>query len=51
MILMDEVLFPLNSNIQQFSRYFKELPAVALRSGKTAGRRMYHTRSQGDTSV
>ncbi|KAG7276244.1 hypothetical protein CRUP_018626, partial [Coryphaenoides rupestris] len=39
------------SNIQQFSRYFKELPAVALRSGKTAGRRMYHTRSQGDTSV
>ncbi|XP_045068721.1 ubiquitin carboxyl-terminal hydrolase 3 isoform X2 [Coregonus clupeaformis] len=39
------------SNIQQFSCYFKELPAVALRSGKTAGRRMYHTRSQGDTSV
>uniref|UniRef100_A0A6Q2XL99 Ubiquitin carboxyl-terminal hydrolase n=1 Tax=Esox lucius TaxID=8010 RepID=A0A6Q2XL99_ESOLU len=39
------------SNIQLFSCYFKELPAVALRSGKTAGRRMYHTRSQGDTSV
>ncbi|CAN9499333.1 unnamed protein product [Ophioblennius macclurei] len=39
------------SNIEQFSCYFKELPAVALRSGKTAGRRMYHTRSQGDTSV
>ncbi|XP_029607850.1 ubiquitin carboxyl-terminal hydrolase 3 isoform X1 [Salmo trutta] len=39
------------SNIQQFSCYFMELPAVALRSGKTAGRRMYHTRSQGDTSV
>lgn len=39
------------SNIKQFSCYFKELPAVALRSGKTAGRRMYHTRSQGDTSV
>ncbi|KAM8860508.1 ubiquitin carboxyl-terminal hydrolase 3 [Synchiropus picturatus] len=39
------------SNIEQFSCYFKALPAVALRSGKTAGRRMYHTRSQGDTSV
>ncbi|KAL3061506.1 hypothetical protein OYC64_009636 [Pagothenia borchgrevinki] len=39
------------SNIQQFSCYFKELPAVALRSGKTAGRRMYHTRSQGDNTV
>ncbi|KAJ3596831.1 hypothetical protein NHX12_003231 [Muraenolepis orangiensis] len=39
------------SNVQQFSHYFKELPAVALRSGKTAGRRMYHTRSQGETSV
>ncbi|CAI5664144.1 unnamed protein product [Oreochromis niloticus] len=39
------------SNIEQFSCYFKELPAVALRSGKTAGRRMYHTRSQGDNSV
>uniref|UniRef100_A0A672J0V7 Ubiquitin carboxyl-terminal hydrolase n=1 Tax=Salarias fasciatus TaxID=181472 RepID=A0A672J0V7_SALFA len=39
------------SNIEQFSCYFKELPAVALRSGKTAGRRMYHTRSQGDTTV
>ncbi|XP_030621710.1 ubiquitin carboxyl-terminal hydrolase 3 isoform X2 [Chanos chanos] len=39
------------SNIPQFSCYFKELPAVALRSGKTAGRRMYHTRSQGDSSV
>ncbi|XP_045893253.1 ubiquitin carboxyl-terminal hydrolase 3 [Micropterus dolomieu] len=39
------------SNIKQFSCYFKELPAVALRSGKTAGRRMYHTRSQGDNSV
>uniref|UniRef100_A0A671UNV1 ubiquitinyl hydrolase 1 n=1 Tax=Sparus aurata TaxID=8175 RepID=A0A671UNV1_SPAAU len=40
-----------DSNIEQFSCYFKELPAVALRSGKTAGRRMYHTRSQGDNSV
>nr|XP_023674687.1 ubiquitin carboxyl-terminal hydrolase 3 isoform X1 [Paramormyrops kingsleyae] len=39
------------SNIEQFCCYFKELPAVELRSGKTAGRRMYHTRSQGDTSV
>uniref|UniRef100_A0A7N9ALC3 ubiquitinyl hydrolase 1 n=1 Tax=Mastacembelus armatus TaxID=205130 RepID=A0A7N9ALC3_9TELE len=39
------------SNIEQFSCYFKELPAVALRSGKTAGRRMYHTRSQGDNTV
>uniref|UniRef100_A0A3P9II49 Ubiquitin carboxyl-terminal hydrolase n=1 Tax=Oryzias latipes TaxID=8090 RepID=A0A3P9II49_ORYLA len=39
------------SNIEQFSCYFKELPAVALRSGKTAGRRMYHTRSHGDNSV
>lgn len=39
------------SNIQDFSCYFKELPSVALRSGKTAGRRMYHTRSQGDSSV
>ncbi|TWW75715.1 Ubiquitin carboxyl-terminal hydrolase 3 [Takifugu flavidus] len=38
-------------NIEQFSCYFKELPAVSLRSGKTAGRRMYHTRSQGDSSV
>uniref|UniRef100_W5LF38 Ubiquitin carboxyl-terminal hydrolase n=2 Tax=Astyanax mexicanus TaxID=7994 RepID=W5LF38_ASTMX len=38
-------------NIPEFSCYFKDLPAVALRSGKTAGRRMYHTRSQGDTSV
>uniref|UniRef100_A0A671T204 Ubiquitin carboxyl-terminal hydrolase n=1 Tax=Sinocyclocheilus anshuiensis TaxID=1608454 RepID=A0A671T204_9TELE len=39
------------SNIQVFSCYFKELPSVALRSGKMAGRRMYHTRSQGDSSV
>ncbi|XP_061531891.1 ubiquitin carboxyl-terminal hydrolase 3 [Phycodurus eques] len=39
------------SNIEQFSCYFKGLPAVALRSGKTAGRRTYHTRSQGDTNV
>ncbi|KAM9377950.1 ubiquitin carboxyl-terminal hydrolase 3 [Pholidichthys leucotaenia] len=39
------------SNIEEFSGYFKDLPAVALRSGKTAGRRMYHTRSQGDSSV
>uniref|UniRef100_A0A673J4M3 Ubiquitin carboxyl-terminal hydrolase n=1 Tax=Sinocyclocheilus rhinocerous TaxID=307959 RepID=A0A673J4M3_9TELE len=39
------------SNIQVFSCYFKELPSVALRSGKTAGRRMYHTRSQGDSKV
>ncbi|CAF98332.1 unnamed protein product, partial [Tetraodon nigroviridis] len=39
------------SNIEQFSCYFKELPAVSLRSGKTAGRRMYHTRSQGESSV
>ncbi|KTG35922.1 hypothetical protein cypCar_00018185, partial [Cyprinus carpio] len=44
-------LFPVSSNIQVFSCYFKELPSVALRSGKTAGRRMYHTRSQGDSSV
>ncbi|XP_072837743.2 ubiquitin carboxyl-terminal hydrolase 3 isoform X4 [Pogona vitticeps] len=39
------------SNIQQFCCYFKELPAVELRNGKTAGRRTYHTRSQGDNSV
>ncbi|KAK3558901.1 hypothetical protein QTP86_032166 [Hemibagrus guttatus] len=39
------------SNISEFSCYFKDMPAVALRSGKTAGRRMYHTRSQGDSSV
>jgi ubiquitin carboxyl-terminal hydrolase 3 len=49
-MFVHNIYFP-KSNIQQFSRYFKELPAVALRSGKTAGRRMYHTRSQGDTSV
>ncbi|XP_020038152.1 ubiquitin carboxyl-terminal hydrolase 3 isoform X4 [Castor canadensis] len=39
------------SNIEQFCCYFKELPAVELRNGKTAGRRMYHTRSQGDNNV
>uniref|UniRef100_A0A8U8CE69 Ubiquitin carboxyl-terminal hydrolase n=1 Tax=Geospiza parvula TaxID=87175 RepID=A0A8U8CE69_GEOPR len=39
------------SNIQQFCCYFKELPAVELRNGKTAGRRTYHTRSQGDNNV
>ncbi|XP_018408268.1 PREDICTED: ubiquitin carboxyl-terminal hydrolase 3 isoform X2 [Nanorana parkeri] len=39
------------SNIQQFCCYFKELPAVELRNGKTAGRRMYHTRSQGEVNV
>ncbi|KAL2093233.1 hypothetical protein ACEWY4_010545 [Coilia grayii] len=39
------------SSVEQFSCYFKELPAVALRSGKTAGQRMYHTRSQGDSNV
>ncbi|KAG8144819.1 putative Ubiquitinyl hydrolase 1 protein [Naja naja] len=39
------------SNIPQFCCYFKELPAVELRNGKTAGRRTYHTRSQGDSSV
>lgn len=38
------------SNIEQFNCYFKELPAAAQLSGKTAGR-MYHTRSQGDNSV
>ncbi|XP_072291193.1 ubiquitin carboxyl-terminal hydrolase 3 [Eucyclogobius newberryi] len=38
------------SNIEQFSCYFKALPAAAQLSGKAAGR-MYHTRSQGDTSV
>ncbi|TSM52285.1 Ubiquitin carboxyl-terminal hydrolase 3 [Bagarius yarrelli] len=38
-------------NIPEFSYYFKDMPAVSLRSGKTAGRRMYHTRSQGDSSV
>ncbi|XP_055011794.1 ubiquitin carboxyl-terminal hydrolase 3 isoform X2 [Boleophthalmus pectinirostris] len=37
------------SNIEQFSGFFKSLPAAAQIS-KTAGR-MYHTRSQGDTSV
>ncbi|KAM6308842.1 ubiquitin carboxyl-terminal hydrolase 3 isoform 2-T2 [Aegotheles albertisi] len=39
------------SNIKQFCCYFKELPAVELRNGKTAGRRTYHTRSQGDNNV
>ncbi|XP_063053466.1 ubiquitin carboxyl-terminal hydrolase 3 [Engraulis encrasicolus] len=39
------------SSVEQFSCYFKELPSVALRSGKTAGQRQYHTRSQGDSSV
>lgn len=39
------------SNIEQFCCYFKELPAVELRNGKTAGRRTYHTRSQGDSNV
>ncbi|XP_073435487.1 ubiquitin carboxyl-terminal hydrolase 3 isoform X1 [Dendrobates tinctorius] len=39
------------SNIQQFSCYFIELPAVELRNGKTAGRRTYHTRSQGEVNV
>ncbi|XP_061772678.1 ubiquitin carboxyl-terminal hydrolase 3 isoform X2 [Nerophis ophidion] len=39
------------SNIEQFSCYFKGLPVVSLRSGKRAGKRTYHTRSQGDTSV
>lgn len=38
------------SNIEQFNRYFKELPATAEIGGKTTGR-MYHTRRQGDTSV
>uniref|UniRef100_A0A8C4LI18 ubiquitinyl hydrolase 1 n=1 Tax=Equus asinus asinus TaxID=83772 RepID=A0A8C4LI18_EQUAS len=37
--------------ITQFCCYFKELPAVELRNGKTAGRRTYHTRSQGDNNV
>uniref|UniRef100_A0A8C6LPW9 ubiquitinyl hydrolase 1 n=1 Tax=Nothobranchius furzeri TaxID=105023 RepID=A0A8C6LPW9_NOTFU len=49
-LLLSSELNPI-INIEQFSCYFKELPAVALRSGKTAGRRMYHTRSQGDSSV
>lgn len=40
-----------HSNIPQFCCYFKELPAVELRNGKTAGRRTYHTRSQGEGSV
>uniref|UniRef100_A0A8B9YW77 ubiquitinyl hydrolase 1 n=1 Tax=Bos mutus grunniens TaxID=30521 RepID=A0A8B9YW77_BOSMU len=39
------------SNIEQFCCYFKELPAVELRNGKTAGRRTYHTRSQGENNV
>ncbi|KAK7891518.1 hypothetical protein WMY93_023481 [Mugilogobius chulae] len=38
------------SNIEQFSCYFKALPAAAQLSGKAAGR-MYHTRSKGETSV
>lgn len=38
------------SNIEQFNCFFKELPAVAQLGGKSAGR-MYHTRSQGETSV
>ncbi|XP_053573269.1 ubiquitin carboxyl-terminal hydrolase 3 isoform X2 [Bombina bombina] len=39
------------SNIQQFCSYFKDLPGVELRNGKTAGLRTYHTRSQGEVSV
>ncbi|XP_032315312.1 ubiquitin carboxyl-terminal hydrolase 3-like [Camelus ferus] len=39
------------TNIEQFCCYFKELPAVELRNGKTAGRQMCHTRSQGDNNV
>ncbi|XP_043933682.1 ubiquitin carboxyl-terminal hydrolase 3 isoform X2 [Protopterus annectens] len=39
------------SNVQQFCTYFRELPAMELRSGKTAGRRSYHTRSQGESNV
>ncbi|ELW71314.1 Ubiquitin carboxyl-terminal hydrolase 3 [Tupaia chinensis] len=46
-----EHLQNLENNIEQFCCYFKELPAVELRNGKTAGRRTYHTRSQGDSSV
>ncbi|XP_074222491.1 ubiquitin carboxyl-terminal hydrolase 3 isoform X3 [Camelus bactrianus] len=38
------------SNIEQFCCYFKELPAMELRNGKTAGRRTCHTRSQGDNN-
>ncbi|XP_072037849.1 ubiquitin carboxyl-terminal hydrolase 3-like [Amphiura filiformis] len=33
------------SNIHQFAGFFKELPAVELRSGKTAGKRIYNTRN------
>lgn len=42
---------PPHSNIPQFCCYFRELPAVELRNGKTAGRRTYHTRSQGEGSM
>ncbi|CAL1595859.1 unnamed protein product [Knipowitschia caucasica] len=38
------------SNVEQFSCYFKALPAAAQLGGKAAGR-MYHTRRQGDTNV
>ncbi|XP_037689678.1 ubiquitin carboxyl-terminal hydrolase 3 isoform X1 [Choloepus didactylus] len=40
------------SNIEQFAVISKNSPAVELRrNGKTAGRRTYHTRSQGDNNV
>ncbi|KAB1264490.1 Ubiquitin carboxyl-terminal hydrolase 3 [Camelus dromedarius] len=48
---MNAILQSLRYNIEQFCCYFKELPAVELRNGKTAGRRMCHTRSQGDNNV
>ncbi|XP_033108810.1 ubiquitin carboxyl-terminal hydrolase 3-like [Anneissia japonica] len=41
------------SNIQDFCGYFKQLPAVELRSGKSAGKRVYNTRNlkQDDLSL
>ncbi len=33
------------SNIHQFCCYFKDLPAVELRNGKSAGKRIYNTRN------
>ncbi|XP_041464022.1 ubiquitin carboxyl-terminal hydrolase 3-like [Lytechinus variegatus] len=39
------------SNINQFCGYFKDLPAVELRSGKTAGKRIYNTRNMKHDDV
>ncbi|CAJ0929122.1 unnamed protein product [Ranitomeya imitator] len=45
------LFYECNTPVAKFSCYFIELPAVELRNGKTAGRRTYHTRSQGEVNV